>query len=119
MIKIVNTPHIGIQLRNDAGVDFPIGTLEELTALNREITQYLQKRGKTEYISTFRARRLALAEGNDIPTNSITAACAFGRIPNARKLKGRWQMPVAGWEAWYAEWKLKKSSEIQEESTRD
>ena len=29
------------------------------------------------------------------------------RDPNAKKKKGRWQMPLASWEQWYTEWKIR------------
>ena len=107
MFTITHNKHTGLHLQNATGATFPVGELTDLIALHHEIGQYLQQRGKTEYISTFRARQLALKEGHNILTNSITSACAHGTIANAKKKKGRWQMPLASWEQWYTEWKIR------------
>lgn len=111
MFKITNTHKHGLQLQNDAGETLTVGELINLIDLHKEIDNYLQKRGKTDYISTFRARRLATTEGYNVPTNSITSACERGNIINARKSKGRWQIPVASWEQWYSEWKERKTTQ--------
>lgn len=110
MFTIVKDKTHGLQLQNDAGATFPIGEIVNLLDLHREIGHYLQQKGKTEYISTFRARKLATAEGYNVPTNSITTACERGNILNAKKSKGRWQMPVTSWEQWYNAWKDRKAA---------
>jgi hypothetical protein len=108
LTTFTNTRHAGIQLSNDANETFTVGTLDALVVLRDEIDNYLEKRGKTEYITTFNAIRLAQAEGYDLPTTTVTNACIRGTIPNTKKLAGRWRMPKAEFDIWYAEWKTKK-----------
>lgn len=114
MITIVNTHNHGIQLQSDGGPSGPetltLGDLGAVVNLRAQLDSYLEKRGQTEYITTFNAVRLAKAEGYHIPTTTLTAACERGTIPNTRKLAGRWRMPKAEFETWYSEWKSKKDN---------
>jgi hypothetical protein len=112
MITITNTHKHGIQLNNDQGPDgsetLTLGTLDALVSLQEQIEVYLQKRGKTEYITTYYACRLAKAEGYVLKATTLNSACTRGTIPQAKKLYGRWQMPKPSFETWYTAWKSKK-----------
>lgn len=111
-VQIVNAHQVGIQLRSETGEVLTLGSLENAAQLRDALVNYLSKRGHDiEYITTYHARRRAKAEGYDLSPGTLNSACARLQIPNAKKLHGRWKMPLAEFEVWYNDWKIKKDKE--------
>jgi len=112
MITIVNTHNHGIQLQSDTGPSGPealtLGTLDAVDSLQEQLGSYLQKRGQTEYITTYHAAKQAKTEGYILKATTLNSACSRGSIPHAKKLYGRWKMPKPSFNIWYAAWKSKK-----------
>ena len=108
MVTITNTHQHGLQLSNEAGETFTLGTLEAVAHLQEQLEEYLQKRGKTDYITTFHAAKLAKADGYTLKATTLNSACIRGSIPHAKKLYGRWKMPKSAFDIWYNSWKSKK-----------
>ncbi len=107
MIKLINTHENGIVLFGENDEQLTVGSLEAVAALQRQLHEYMEKRGQIAFINSTKAQEAALAEGYMIPITTLNNACRRGTIPFARKRGNHWEMPSTAFAEWYEKWKSK------------
>ena len=105
---------IDAALLPDSAADVQVTTADELVMMVGKLAAHLIGQNVDidiedyDYIDTIDARRIAFAEGVDIPVSTLKRAITHRSIPGAHKPSGRWEMPEKEFHRWFAAYKKKK-----------